>query len=537
MSKARKYSEKVKENDNPYDGTSGLIYVRVSSKQQETAGHGRESQQNRCKTYLQTIGVPYESSFLDTYTGGGDFMQRPAMRELLEYIDKYPHKKFVVVFDDLKRFARDTVFHLKLRSAFKARGVIPRCLNYNFDDSPEEMFVETVLAAGNELERHQNRRQVIQKQKARLELGYWAFGAKKGYEMKKHPLHGKLSTPKGPEATFLKEALEGFANGRFIHKVDACRYLVEKGFWKKQKPERYIDKFTLLLRDPFYAGYIEYPMWEVERRKAHHKGIISVEIFERIQKRLDDESKGRRIRRDTTADFPLRGLIVCGYCGKHMTAAWHSGRKKKYAYYFCQNNNCDEHAKMCPKEEVEEAYDCLLKESYIKDEISVVLVEIFEREWDMEISHFRLLEEELMKDRQEKEEQLQNLITLMSRTTKTSLIRAYETQIEKLSDELSSMPESFSLDAELDIPYQTSLEKSKHLLKSPYEIWHSVDVIEKQKLFNFIFESKLPYTKTHGYQTAEKLSSVRVFEEFATANSRDVEMWGLEPQSELTATK
>lgn len=522
MSKAKKINDYL----TPIKRENAIIYCRVSSERQKNEGHGLDSQEQRCKQYANERGykVAGGAVFKDSFSGFGDYRNRPALQQLFEYLDAHSHIPYVVLIDDLSRFARDVTAHFKLKKELKERDVALECTNFNFEDTPEGELIEAMMAAQHQYHRTNNRRQVIQKQKARLELGYWAFGAKKGYEMKKHPMHGKLSVPKQPEATYLKEALEGFANGRFLHKVDACRYLVEKGFWKKQKPERYIDKFTLLLRDPFYVGYIEYPMWEVERRKGHHKGIISLEVFDQIQERLDDESKGRRIRRDTSVDFPLRGLIVCGCCGKHMTAAWHSGRKKKYAYYFCQNNLCEEHAKMCPKDKVEEAYDCLLKKSYIKDEISAVLVEIFNREWDVEISHFRSLEEELMKDKREKEEQIQNLITTMSRTTKTSLIKAYETQIEKLSDEVSSMPESSSLDAELDIPYQTSLEKSKHLLKSPYEIWHSVDVIEKQKLFNFIFEAKLPYTKTRGYQTAEKLSYVRVFEEFVTTSSQDVDI-------------
>lgn len=74
-------------------------------------------------------------------------MNRPEMRSLLEYIDSKPHISFIVVFDDLKRFARDTEFHLKLRTAFKVRNVVLECLNYNFDDSPEGVFVETLFVA------------------------------------------------------------------------------------------------------------------------------------------------------------------------------------------------------------------------------------------------------------------------------------------------------------------------------------------------------------------------------------------------------
>src|SRR5579872_1519776 len=87
-----------------FEGYFGLVYARVSTKRQEIDGTGLTSQEERCKSELAHMSVPYERSFLDSHTGGGDFMKCPAMRELLAYIDDRPHKKFVVVFDDLKRF-------------------------------------------------------------------------------------------------------------------------------------------------------------------------------------------------------------------------------------------------------------------------------------------------------------------------------------------------------------------------------------------------------------------------------------------------
>lgn len=117
----------------------GLVYARVSSRKQKNEGHGLESQEERCLQALRSENIPYEKSFLDSYTGGADFMRRHAMRELLEYIDNNPHKNFLVIFDDLKRFARDTTFHRELRSAFKVRDTELKCLNYNFDESPEDI--------------------------------------------------------------------------------------------------------------------------------------------------------------------------------------------------------------------------------------------------------------------------------------------------------------------------------------------------------------------------------------------------------------
>src|SRR5690606_16725126 len=114
-------------------------------------------------------------------SGGGDFMNRPGMVALLRYIQDNPYSNYVVIFDDLKRFARDTMFHWKLRQTLGNFGATVECPNFNFEDTPEGEFVETIFAAQGQLEREQNRRQTIQKMKACCERGHWPFAVPVGY--------------------------------------------------------------------------------------------------------------------------------------------------------------------------------------------------------------------------------------------------------------------------------------------------------------------------------------------------------------------
>ena len=73
-------------------------------------------------------------------------MKRRGMVALLSCMDAHPDETFVVIFDDLKRFARDRDFHFQLRDAFRARGALLECLNYQFDETPEGEFVEMIFA-------------------------------------------------------------------------------------------------------------------------------------------------------------------------------------------------------------------------------------------------------------------------------------------------------------------------------------------------------------------------------------------------------
>ena len=515
-------------NKTSLENREGLVYCRVSSKRQETEGSGLISQGGRCVSELSKLNVPHLKTFSDSFSGGGDFMKRPALREMLEFIDANPYKKFIVVFDDISRFARDVFFHIKLKLEFKKRDVILKCLNYNFDESEEGEFAELIHAGKAELDRKQNRRKVIQKQKSRLELGYWAFASKKGYKQAKNPEHGTLSIPT-LESKILKEVLEGFSLGRFQRKIDACKFLVEKEFWTKQKPEKYIDKFTKIARDCFYVGDIEYLQWEVSRRKGKHQGIIDIRTFNLNQKRLDNEGLGKRIRNDISNDFPLRSLIACENCFKALTGAWCKGRNKKYPYYFCQNKNCMSYGKSIKKEDVELNFNSFLKKKKLKVGFSKILNVIFEKAWAEEVSDYKKTVYTINGKITILEEKIYQLTDRLISAKTDVLQMAYESQIENAQKELNKLKKLGNMKTDLIVPYRTALEKANTLLRNPYKIWNKMDVIEKQRLFYFIFETKIVYSNKYGYRTAEKPYSITLFEEFANTNSSDVDREGIEP--------
>lgn len=509
---------------NKYEDRFGLVYVRVSSKRQERQGHGRETQEKRCVDDLASIKVPYERTFADTYTGGGDFMERPAMREVVKYVQERRGRKYALVFDDLKRFARDSDFHFKLRMLFKKLDVELRCLNYNFDDSPEGQFMERVFAAQNELEKHQNSRQVREKMEARMKMGYWPFKAKKGYKITKKPGHGKISVP-NQEAPMLKEALERFSRGHLLLKIDFCKFLIEKKLWRRRPPEKFLEQATAILSDCFYMGDIEYKRWGVVRRKGKHQRIISAEVFERIQQRLNPVCPERLPRRSVISDFVLRGLILCT-CGRSLTAAWSKGRSRRYGYYFCQNMACSAFRKSIPAKTIEDRFIALLAETALTPQVHPVIDLMFFRAWEQESACFAKREENRLQRVQELEGKVRNLADLAAGAQSDALRRVYEQRIEESQSERERIAsEPLKMD-DPEIPYRTALAKATEFLKSPFAAWQKVLPEEQKRLYFFVFDQRLVYDRESGYRTAEIPTAVSVFEEFVTTDSGDVDNTG-----------
>ena len=365
--------------------TKAVIYCRVSSEKQVKEGNGLDSQEHRCREYAVSLGLEVESVFRDEGISGGLF-DRPAVKALLKYLDGHWENKYVVIFDDLKRFARDVEVHIKLKTELRAREAKLRCPNYNFDDSAEGEFVETIFAAQNELERKQNRRQVCQKMKARIERGYWCFCPPTGYEYRKDKEHGKLLFPIHPIADILAEGLTAFAENRLIDQIDLLKFYRSKNLnVLLGKKELYLEFIKRLLTESLYAGIVEYKEWGITRRRGHHQAIITAEIFDAIQSKL--KRKARIVWKTDNHEYPLRRLVDCILCGKRMTGSANRGKNKAkcYPHYTCNNSECPANPKNITASKVEEDYVKLLESIAVDQELLDMAKVVAMRIWEQKV--------------------------------------------------------------------------------------------------------------------------------------------------------
>jgi site-specific DNA recombinase len=521
-SKMGSFGKKLKVEDYEFV----LSHCRVSSVKQEIEGTGLDSQATRNETLARSHNLKIEERFPDTVSGGGDFMKRPAMRDLLAYLDARPHKRYVIIFDDLKRFARDTKFHFELRAALSARNALPLCSNFVFDDTPEGKFVETIQAAHNELEREQNRRQVIDKHKACLERGYWAFNALYGY--KKQGRGATRRDVPNEDNIYIKELFEGFFSGRFQQLTDGARFLKEKGVLGKAHPDRYITTVKSILTQPFYAGYIEFPKWEVTRRLGIHEPTISLELFEAVQKKLNRNTNVTKVRQDVNPDFPLRGLVGCSVCSETLTGAWSKGKNKRYPYYFCQRKGCALKGLIIRKKDIEDSYDTLLQKMTTEEDVIALAKAVFidaqgsdekERAKEAKFSEAR---------KKECEDEIEVYAKLAGKAKSDAVIEQYEKKIEKLAHELEQLESDSVAPYDYGVPYRTALNKVMSVLENPYGAWSDFDIFEQQKFFSFLFETNLIYDRNEGYRTPKYTVLKRVCEEIVHSNSVSVLSPGIE---------
>ncbi len=481
---------------------NAIIYCRVSTKAQTIRGSGLDSQETRCRQYAEMQGYNVAAVFPDDVSGGGDFMNRPGMVALLSFLDAQPDKNYVIIFDDLKRFARDTIFHLKLRQELSTRGARPECLNFKFDDTPEGEFIETIIAAQGQLERQKNRRQVKQKMKARVENGYWVSHAPVGFKYATVKGHGKLLVRDEPLASIVQEALEGFASARFETRAEVKRFLESRPEFPRTRHGHVTNEtVNRILNRPHYAGYIEFPTWDVSLREGHHEGLISLATYQTIQRRLHEKPKAAA-RPDVNADFPLRGFILCNDCCNPLTASWSTSKTgKRHPYYHCFTKGCESNRKTIRRDVLEGEFEGVMRTLQPSETAYALLRDMFKHAWDMRGASVKKAAQSLSRKLSEVEAQIAALLDRIVDASSPRVISAYEAKIDALEQEKLVLGEKLQNAGQPRHRFEDMFELACQFLSNPWKLWESGDLAHRRTVLKLAFQERLSYCRENGLRT------------------------------------
>lgn len=521
---------------------AALLYCRVSSQKQDDDGSGLTSQEHRCREKAAQLGLNVEAIFPDIVSGEGNFMKRPGMVQLLAHLDANPHKRYVVIFDDLKRYSRDTEFHLNLRRQMLKRNAIRICLNFQFQDSPEGKFYETIVAATGTLEREQNARQVLQKMTARLQQGYWVFHAPKGYTYVDGKIGGREMVIHEPVASVVREAFEGYACGRFESQSEVRNYLQDHPHFPKNSTNYLLQqRVTDMLTNPLYAGYIVHERYGINWVKAKHEPIISLETFEKVQERRQTGTKAPA-RKNLNEDFPLRGFVLCDDCNKPLTSCWSKGKSKKYPYYLCDTRGCKSYRKSIRRDQIEGEFEGIVQSLQPREQLYDLARAMFKNAWQQRKDQVKARLNAMQTEVQSVEKEINRMLDRIVDVSSTSVLRTFERKIESLEkqkvvleDKLAQKPEETTLDEKF-------IEPALSFLANPWNLWASGHYAWKRMVLRLAFSERLAYHRYEGYRTPKTALPFKVLEDFRLGKSdlvrsRRLELPRVLPHSDLNAAR
>jgi site-specific DNA recombinase len=496
----------------PSDYTA-LIYCRVSDRKQ-LKGSGLDSQEHRCRQHAAMHHYPVEKTFLENSSGGLELAERRALQELLRYLEqqKKSGKRYVVIFDDHKRFARQTQVHLQLKYQLASLGAKIEYLNFTIEDSPEGTFFETMLAAQAQLEREQNRRQTRQKTIARLEKGFWTFRAPVGYKYISAKTGGKELIRDEPLATVVQEALEGFACGRFSCQAEVKRFLENDPHFPKDLPNGEIRQQTVIrvMEQILYAGYIESKSHGVSLRKGQHPALISLETFEKVQKRRQDNGY-LPARKDIHKDFVLRGAVHCASCTKPLRSSWTKAKYDRYAYYLCQNKACEVYGKSIPRDRIEGEFEAVIKTIQPPRPIFDLVKAMFKDAWEAQAANAVSATQTFALEAEKVEKEIADLISRVMQASSARVITAYETRIEELEKTKALLQEKALKTHAPKHSFDKMLELSMLFLASPYKLWSLGSFEVRRIVLKLAFSGPITYDQKTGARTPLKAAVHKAF--------------------------
>jgi DNA invertase Pin-like site-specific DNA recombinase len=211
-----------------------------------------------------------------------------------------------------------------------------RTYGQRFTNSPNEKFLLMILGSQAKLENDQKRINVKRGLRARCEMGLWPCMAPTGYLNDKRNDHKCELLVDPIRGTTMKRMFEKVGNNRWSGRRVYGWLRNEMHFVSRTGKTLSLSNVYNLLRNPIYCGMFEYPRGSGNWYTGKHSPLITRDLFQAVQDKLDEENRPKK----KFQDFAFTKLMVCGLCGSGITAqekqrALLDGGVNVHLYYSC----------------------------------------------------------------------------------------------------------------------------------------------------------------------------------------------------------
>lgn len=338
----------------PSPGRAAVMYVRVSSKEQEQ-GFSIPAQRQLLTEYAQREGIHVLQEFEDVETAKR--AGRTAFSEMIAFL----HKKgsgcrilLVEKTDRLYRNIRDwvTIDELGIEVHFVKEGVI---LSEDSRSSEKFMHGIKVLMAKNYIDNlgEEVRKGMIEKARQ----GHWPTVAPVGYM--NNPVTHRIE-PDPERAPVIVELFERYASGEYSLRV-LTKKAAAAGLTNRTGGGPLArSRIHQVLQNPIYYGEF---YWLGQLHRGQHKPLITRELYDRVQQVFASANRPRQTKRR----HAFAGLVTCGRCGCAFTA---ETKKGQYVYYHCTGHRGPCGNTYVREEELVRQFGEILKQIHIPTELA-----------------------------------------------------------------------------------------------------------------------------------------------------------------------
>ncbi len=428
--------------------TKGIIYCRVSS-QEQVSGTSLDTQERACLEYAERNRIMVLKTFIEKGESA-TAADRTEFLKALEYCRKHKVQAFIVW--KIDRFARNTTDHFAVSAKLKQHGAGLHSVTEPISGDPQGKLMETLLAGFAEFENDIRKQRCTSGMQAKLRDGIWCWQPPIGYIRAKKLNDRRKMRPDDPdpERFFLvQRALKAYATGKYS--ITSLTQVINRWGLKTRtgKPMR-VQLAERMLTDKFYAGILVDP-WTGEEYPGLHKPMISIHEYYQVQRvKAGFSNHANRPHTALHPDFPLRRFVSCA-CSDKLTAGWSSGRHKKYAYYFCNHQECQHYGQAVARKELHDKFFELMRKITPRENFLKLFEASFIEVWNNKRTYVGLEKKRVERELKKLQSRRSQLVEMrmnneISKDEFTKFRDALDNQIALL--QLSEKNEIEELDAE-----------------------------------------------------------------------------------------
>ena len=458
------------------------LYIRVSTDEQADKGYSQRNQEEVLKRYCEINRITVKKVIFEDHSA--KTFNCPRWHFLLSELRKHKGQTDLVLFTKWDRFSRNAGDAYQMISTLRRLGVEPQGIEQPLDLSvPENKMMLAFYLAAPEVENDRRTLNTLHGMRRARKEGRWMGPALYGYANKVTENGKKYIAPKEPEASVIRWAFNQVLSAGKDSVLSIWQSARQKGLQCSR------SNFWLILRNPTYCGKIyvgKFKEGESQWVKGQHEPLVPEYLFYQVQNELDGK---RRIyvSKKRTLDYPMRGHLICPYCGRLLTGSSSQGRTKKYFYYHCK-------LPCKARFHTDEVHDLFAKElrKFIpRPGMPEVYTEVISSLYRSQTKGQR---EDLKLIRQELEVVNTRLVKARNRLLDDELdaadYRAIKSECEKKITELESrLLNSNTPDTNIEALLRKAIEALTHLDR----LWEEATAETKRQIIGSIFPEKLVF--------------------------------------------
>lgn len=313
-------------------GRQCAVYTRQSRTRPEAVISSCESQRGICLDFAREHGLAVTDESFDDLGESSESLDRPALKRLLARIDQGEIGEVLVYsIDRLTRKLRDL---RRLLEVFQRNDVeLNIVTDPHFGSSAAHRLTFNIVAAASEFQLEMTRERMADaraalKRKGRRVAGRVPFG------YRADPITKQLAVDES-EAVVVKLLYELASQGSRPQEI-ADQFNRDQVIGASGRVGGWTARQILkLLSNPIYTGAINDGAGTLPGR---HQALVTLEQFEQVRQLIEGRRSRTPGRGGPKVDWPLRGILLCGECGRAMSPSVSGYERFHYRYYRCRSH-------------------------------------------------------------------------------------------------------------------------------------------------------------------------------------------------------